>query len=53
MSIITFYRIVEGKIAEMRAFWDRADSWQQFGLIPNEDEILSAHKSQVAYGIDY
>jgi hypothetical protein len=41
-SAITFYRIVDGKIAEMRTLWDRADSWQQFGLIPGEDEILSA-----------
>lgn len=41
-SAITFYRIVDGKIAEMRTLWDRADSWQQFGLITGEDEILSA-----------
>jgi steroid delta-isomerase-like uncharacterized protein len=46
-AAITFYRIVDGKIAEMRALWDRADTWQQFGLIPDEDEILQTGKGQV------
>ena len=46
-AAVTFYRIVGGKIAEMRALWDRADTWQQFGLIPDEDEILQTRKGQV------
>ncbi len=36
-AAITLYRIVDGKIAEMRTLWDRADTWQQFGLIHQVD----------------
>jgi steroid delta-isomerase-like uncharacterized protein len=44
-AAITLYRLVEGKIAEMRTLWDRADNWQQFGLIPDEAEILARNSS--------
>jgi len=46
-AAITLYRIVDGQIAEMRTLWDRADTWQQFGLIPAEDEILQTCKGEV------
>jgi steroid delta-isomerase-like uncharacterized protein len=37
---ISIYRLRNGRIVEVRGFWDRADTWQQLGLIPEDDEIL-------------
>ena len=37
---VSIYRIVQGKIVEVRGIWDRADTWQQLGLIP-ETQIVS------------
>ena len=39
---ISIYRIVDGRIAEMRALWDRAEIWQQLGLIPDSETILAS-----------
>ena len=37
---ISIYRLSNGRITEVRAFWDWADSWRQLGLIPAYDEIM-------------
>lgn len=41
-AAVSIYRIVNGRITEVRGMWDRADTWQQLGLIPEEREILTA-----------
>jgi steroid delta-isomerase-like uncharacterized protein len=40
-AAISIYRILDGTIAEMQALWDQAEIWQQFGLIPDTETILS------------
>ena len=38
-SAISIYRLAGGRITEVRGMWDRADVWQQLGLIPRDSEI--------------
>ena len=45
-AAISIYRIVDGRIAEMRALWDRAEVWQQLGLIPDSETILSSAQGE-------
>jgi steroid delta-isomerase-like uncharacterized protein len=45
-AAISTYRIVDGKIAEVRALWDRAEIWQQLGLIPDTQTILSSAQGE-------
>ncbi len=45
-AAVSIYRIIDGKIAEMRALWDRAEIWQQLGLIPDTETILSSAKAK-------
>jgi steroid delta-isomerase-like uncharacterized protein len=33
-AAISIYRLREGQIVGVRGYWDRADTWQQFGLLP-------------------
>jgi hypothetical protein len=40
-AAISIYRIADGKIVEVSGFWDRADLWQQLGLLPETSAILS------------
>ena len=40
-AAVSIYRVADGKIAEVRALWDRAEVWQQLGLIPDTGTILS------------
>jgi steroid delta-isomerase-like uncharacterized protein len=40
-AAVSIYRVVGGRIAEVRGIWDRADTWQQLGLIAEESEILA------------
>jgi steroid delta-isomerase-like uncharacterized protein len=44
-TAISIYRIAAGKIVEVRGFWNRADTWQQLGLIPETREILPPDKA--------
>ena len=39
---ISIYRLREGRIIEVNALWDQADTWQQLGLIPETEEILGS-----------
>lgn len=39
---IGIYRLREGRIIEVSALWDQADTWQQLGLIPDTEEILGS-----------
>jgi steroid delta-isomerase-like uncharacterized protein len=41
-AAISIYRIVDGKIAEMQALWDQSEIWQQLGLKPDTETILSS-----------
>jgi steroid delta-isomerase-like uncharacterized protein len=38
-TAVTIYRLSRGRIVEVRGFWDRADLWEQLGLItvPTDD----------------
>ena len=39
-TAVSTYRIAEGQIVEVRGYWDRAELWQQLGLIPPTEQIL-------------
>lgn len=39
-TAVSVYRIAEGQIVEVRGYWDRAELWQQLGLIPSTEQIL-------------
>ena len=39
-TAVSTYRIAEGQIVEVRGYWDRAELWQQLGLIPSTEQIL-------------
>ncbi len=39
---ISIYRIVDGKISSSDGVWDQSAIWQQLGLIPDTQTILSA-----------
>ena len=39
---ISIYWLREGRIIEVNALWDQADTWQQLGLIPETEEILGS-----------
>ena len=39
-TAVSIYRIAEGQIVEVRGYWDRAELWQQLGLIPSTEQIL-------------
>jgi steroid delta-isomerase-like uncharacterized protein len=43
-AAISIYRLAGGRIVEVRGFWDRADTWQQLGLIPADDQIIPVNK---------
>ena len=45
-AAISIYRIVDGKIAEVWALWDRAEIWQQLGLIPHTEAILASAQGE-------
>lgn len=38
-SAVSIYRLTGGRITEVRGLWDRADAWQQLGLIPEDSEL--------------
>jgi steroid delta-isomerase-like uncharacterized protein len=40
-AAVSVYRIVDGRIAEVRAMFDRAEVWEQLGIIPDADAILA------------
>jgi len=40
-AAISIYRVADGRIVEVSGFWDRADLWQQLGLLPATEVILS------------
>lgn len=40
-AAISIYRLTDGRIIEVRGIWDRADIWQQLGLIPEDRKIES------------
>ena len=39
-TAVSTYRIADGQIVEVRGYWDRAELWQQLGLIPSTEQIL-------------
>lgn len=39
-TAVSLYRIAGGQIVEVRGYWDRAELWQQLGLIPSTEQIL-------------
>jgi hypothetical protein len=43
---ISIYRVVDGKIAQVRALWDRAEVWQQLGLISDTETIPSSAQGE-------
>ena len=49
-AAITIYRIADGKIAEAQALWDRAEVWQQLGLIPDTETILVGAQAEPEQG---
>ena len=41
-SAVSIYRLAGGRITEVRGIWDRADAWQQLGLIPGDSDMEAA-----------
>lgn len=40
-AAVSIYRVVDGRIAEVRAMFDRAEVWEQLGLIPDAEDVLA------------
>ncbi len=40
-AAVSIYQVVDGRIAEVRAMFDRAEVWEQLGLIPAEEAVLA------------
>jgi ketosteroid isomerase-like protein len=35
MEGVDFYTVTDGRITEVRSFWDAAEVYRQFGLLPD------------------